>query len=210
LALAAVLLTLSMTAARNSGTDQPATAAGAAATGSPGAAPTPTAAAAPTAAPEPLKGPNTYAGRVDGGSRVTIAIAARDGKAIAYLCDGRSVEEWLQGTAAGGTISLTGKTGTLTASYRGDLATGTVTSRGKSWTFRVPIVEPPSRLYRATATVRGATVVAGWIYVNGEFVGAYTTNGGEPQPAPTLDTSSNTAVIDGTTVTANPVQGGPA
>src|SRR4051812_1077135 len=52
-----------------------------------------TTAAAPTTA---LRA--AYAGRVDGGA-ASIAIAVRDGGAIAYVCDGRRIEAWLLGTA---------------------------------------------------------------------------------------------------------------
>jgi hypothetical protein len=148
----------------------------------------------------------TYAGKVDGGG-ATLAIAARDGKAIAYLCDGRKTEAWLQGTAAGGSMSLTGKNGKLDGTYGGGVVTGSITVGAKTWTFRVPTVAPPSALYRATARVRNATVVAGWIYYNGEQVGVFTTNGGDPTTAPRLDISSGTAVTDGTTIYANRLDG---
>ena len=58
-----------------------------------------TAAAATAAKPAAPTGPQvTYAGKV-GGGRASIAIAVKDGKAIAYLCDGQTAEAWLQGTA---------------------------------------------------------------------------------------------------------------
>ena len=46
----------------------------------------------------------TWAGDVDGGE-ATIAISVNDGVAIAYLCDGKRVEAWLQGTAADGKLT---------------------------------------------------------------------------------------------------------
>ena len=104
-------------------------------------------------------------------------------------------------------MSLTGKNGNLTGTYAGGVVTGSITARGKTWTFRLPTVAPPSGLYRATATVRNAKVVAGWIYSNGELVGVMTTNDGDPTAAPALDTSSGTAVIDGQTVYAEQVSG---
>jgi hypothetical protein len=208
LAVAAVLLTLSITAARNARSTNAAQndTAGA------GAAPTTTAASpegsatAPTAGNAPLAGPVAYAGKVVGGG-ATLAIAAKDGKAIAYLCDGKKVEAWLQGPAAGGTMSLTGKNGNLTGTYANGVVTGTITAGGKKWEFRVPTVKPPSGLYRATATVRNAKVVAGWIYYNGQQVGIFTTNDGDPTEAPRLDTNSNTANLNGTTLYATPIDG---
>jgi len=211
LAVAAVLLTLSFTAARNARSTNAAQ--NDAAQVGAGAAPTASesgAATAPTSAPAeaaPLVGPVTYAGKVEGG-KVQLAIAAKDGKVVAYLCDGKSVEQWLQGTAAGGEMSLTGKNeGSLTGSYGNGVVTGTVTSKGRKWTFRVPTVKPPSGLYRATANVRNATVVAGWIYVNGQQVGIMTTNAGEPREAPLLDPNSGTATLDGTTLYATAIDG---
>lgn len=218
LAVAAVLLTLSFTAARNARStnaaqnDPAQVDAGAAPTAAPTTDPA-TAPADPGASPTavapaaPLVGPVTYAGKVEGG-KVQLAIAAKDGKVIAYLCDGKSVEQWLQGTAAGGEISMTGKNGgDLTGSYANGVVTGTVTSNGRKWTFRVPTVKPPSGLYRATATVRNAKVVAGWIYVNGVQVGIMTTNQGEPREAPLLDPNSGTANLDGTTLYATAIDG---
>jgi hypothetical protein len=55
--------------------------------------------------PQPLvEPPVTYAGNVGGGG-ASIAIAVKDGKAIAYLCDGATAEAWLQGTAPAGSWS---------------------------------------------------------------------------------------------------------
>ena len=42
---------------------------------------------------------------------MTIAIAVKDGKAIAYVCDGKKIEAWLDGTLQGDTLALTGKGG---------------------------------------------------------------------------------------------------
>jgi hypothetical protein len=77
----------------------------------------------------------------------------RDGKAIAYVCDGKSVEAWMQGSAADGQLSLTGDKGSgVTGTYADGWATGTVTAAGKQWNFRVKSVQTPSDLYRTTAT----------------------------------------------------------
>src|SRR4051812_14089984 len=66
-------------------------------------------AAPPAAAPAANAFPTeaAYAGRT-AGNEATIAIAVKDGKAVAYLCDGKQVEAWLQGTATGAALSLTG------------------------------------------------------------------------------------------------------
>ncbi|HKT04891.1 MAG TPA: hypothetical protein VJT31_35705, partial [Rugosimonospora sp.] len=148
----------------------------------------------------------TYAGYTTGGA-ATVAIAVRDGVAIAYLCDGSRVEAWLRGSATGGKLSLSGTHNSrLTGTYAHGLATGQVDVAGRHWTFRARAVYPPSGLYRATATVRGARVENGWIVIDGRQVGVSTVDG-VPQAAPPLDTATRTATVDGASVTAEPVDG---
>jgi serine/threonine-protein kinase len=173
----------------------------------------PTSAAAPaeptpTPAPttEPPAPPATYAGKVSGG-RATIAIATKDGQAIAYLCDGRSVEAWLQGSASNGELVLTGGDGaSLSGTFDTGLASGLITAEGRSWEFSVPKVEPPSGLYRAAANVRDAQFVGGWIVVKREQVGLGVL-GGSVTPVPPVNPASGTVLIDGTAVPVNPVDG---
>src|SRR5262245_19901615 len=107
----------------------------------------------------------TYAGSVDGG-KASVAIVVRNGVAVAYLCDGSRTEAWLQGVASDGELSLTGdRDASLQATYGNGVAKGRVTAAGKTWTFTIRVVKPPSGLYRASATVRNAKVVGGWILV---------------------------------------------
>src|SRR6476620_3960648 len=119
LILALVLWALSANAAhkKNSALEYTATPNATATTSSPTpAAPT---SKAPVPAPD-----GTFAGHTDGGA-ASVAIAIKGGKAIAYVCSGK-VESWLQGSAADGKITMTGThSGTLTATYSGDTATGT-------------------------------------------------------------------------------------
>lgn len=191
-ALAGVLLVLSMNAAA-SDPAQPAAA--------PVAQPSPTPSATP---PPPVveKVNATWAGEVEGGS-ATIAISVHEGVAIAYLCDGKKTEAWLQGTAADGRLRLTGRKGAnLTGTFGGGRATGVVAAGGREWKFTASAVSKPSGLYRATADVRGAKVVGGWIVLpDGSQVGVLTTDG-VPAPAPSLDAASGTVTVDGVVVTA--------
>jgi hypothetical protein len=149
----------------------------------------------------------TYAGKVTGGA-ATVAIAVKNGTAIAYFCDGKKAEAWLQGTASDGRITLTGSGGaSLTATYSTSAATGTVTATGKQFSFSVHTVTAPSGLYRAVANVRNARVVGGWIVLpDGTQVGVLDV-GDTEQPAPALDLSTTSAVVDGTTITAVAVDG---
>lgn len=148
-----------------------------------------------------------YAGRVKGGA-ASIAIAVRDGGAVAYLCDGRRLEAWMLGTASGGKLSLSGPDGaSLTGSYDADSAAGSVTAGGRKWSLDIAAAKKPSGLYRSTAQVRGARVVAGWIVLpGGDQVGMVDT-GGVEEPAPRLDLSSNSATVNGVPMTANPIDG---
>ena len=216
LALGAVLLGMSMaatpTAAPPQGAQVAATSPQDPAAGAARPAPTtpqtgPTASEPPpapdTGAP-PAKVNATWAGTVDGG-RASIAIAAKDGVAIAYLCDGDRVEAWLRGTARAGTLDLTGKGGAeLTGTFGNGKASGVVLTAGKRWTFTAPGVKAPSGLYRATAQVRNASVVGGWIVLaDGTQVGVLSTDGA-PAPAPPLDLTTGTTTVDGTTITVAP------
>jgi hypothetical protein len=203
LAVAAVLMVLNLASTGDDG-GQPASAVGNTASATPSAAATTPAAAPTTAAPAPNV---TYAGRVEGGG-ATIAIALKGGKAVAYLCDGRRIEAWLQGTAANGQLSLTGAGGaSLTATYGNGRAEGAVVARSRQWDFSVGTVTKPSGLYRATANVRNADIVGGWIVLaNGEQAGVLLVED-EPEPAPQINTASNTVFVNGTQITVNPVDG---
>jgi hypothetical protein len=184
-----------------------ATAATAAAT-TPAAAPTSAAPAPPPTSAPPLDQTRaTYAGRFTGGGG-SIAIAVHDGTAIAYLCDGRRVEAWLQGTANAGKLTMAGADNAALAGTFGDgKAGGTVSAAGKQWAFDIAAVTAPSGLYRAAANVAGAKVLGGWIVLaDGTQVGVLDT-AGEPAAAPELDTSTGQTVVAGTTLTATPING---
>ena len=71
------------------------------------AAPAPSAAAAepgPASAPAPAAAPavtqKAYTGRT-AGNEATVAVAVNDGKATAYVCDGKNIEAWLSGSLDG-------------------------------------------------------------------------------------------------------------
>jgi hypothetical protein len=174
--------------------------------------PVPTTAAPTTPAPTtpapavPAGPPVTYAGGVGGGG-ATIAIAVKDGQAIAYLCDGATAEAWLKGTAQGGKLDLTGENANLTGTYGNGVADGVVTAVGRDWSFSVSKVEAPSGLYRASVDVANATIVGGWIVlVDGTQVGTQR-KGGAVSPAPPLNVANGTSVLGGTTVTVTAIDG---
>jgi hypothetical protein len=146
-----------------------------------------------------------YAGRVKGGIHASVAISIHGTQAIAYACNGSSVEAWLSGTAVGGRLALTGKNGAvLNGNYDSRRAFGGVSADGFTYAFSVYTVKKPSGLYRATADVRGATIKAGWIVLpDGTEVGSLESNANSAAPsataAPPLDVATGTAQ-DGTIV----------
>jgi hypothetical protein len=168
---------------------------------------TPAAAPVATTAPPANAQPITYAGTIGSGN-ATLAIVIKSGTAVAYVCDGKSAEAWLQGTATDGTLSLTGaKDARLLGTYGNGETAGTVTAAGRQWTFSLKTVAPPSGLYRASANVRNAQVVGGWIVLpNGQQVGLVD-YGDTTIAAPALNTTTKTTTVDNTVIDVTPVDG---
>ncbi|AVH59556.1 MULTISPECIES: hypothetical protein [Streptomyces] len=169
--------------------------------------PTPTKATTPPAPSTSAPADADYAGRTDDDS-AAVAVSVRDGKAIAYFCDGRDQESWLKGGVKDdGTMKLTGKHG---AKLNGTLEEGrriggTVDLGGQRYGFTADKTVKPSGLYRATATVRGAMLDGGWIVLpGGEQVGILDRDG-KPSAAPRIDPETGAVTIDGQTLTAWPV-----
>ncbi|MEV6828737.1 hypothetical protein [Amycolatopsis sp. NPDC051102] len=179
--------------------------AGAASTSSTTTAAPPATTSAPPKPAAPARA--DYAGRVTGGG-ASIAVSARDGHAIAYVCDGKKLEAWLQGVTAGGKLDLKGaRNASLTGSFDTASATGTVTAAGRTYEFTVPTAKKPAGLYRATPKVKGKSARAGWIVQpDGSQVGLLTT-GEDATAAPALDPAAGTATVDGVPVTAEPISG---
>jgi hypothetical protein len=179
----------------------------------PGAAPGPAPEAAPpvppAAAPEPAVAEAAYTGRT-AGDEVRIALAVKDGRAVAYVCDGKKVEAWFEGTLAGGELQLNaadgkpGMTGTVTDAA----ALGTVTVGGKELPFAAKGVAAPAGLYEGRAAVRGVLNRIGWIVdEDGEVTGVVNA-GGTRRPAPALNPAKPGATrIDGVPVTVTALDG---
>jgi serine/threonine-protein kinase len=148
-----------------------------------------------------------YTGRVIGGG-ASVAVSVRDGHAIAYVCDGKKVEAWLQGVTVGGKLDLRGAENTsLTGSFDADAVTGSVTAAGKTYRFSAPTAKKPAGLYRATPKVKGKAGKVGWIVQpDGSQVGILTTDE-QSTAAPALDPAAGTTTVDGAPVTAEPVSG---
>ncbi len=139
---------------------------------------TSSAVAPPSTAAPPATGSATYAGTVTRGG--PFAVAVKGSSAVAYLCDG-TTEAWLWGTVDATGVSLKNPDGaTLTAySVTGRLV-GTISVKGRQWSFSLPTVARPSGLYRSTAQIRGARVVSGWVVLpDGRQVGMSTGKDGD-------------------------------
>jgi hypothetical protein len=176
---------------------------------------TTTAAAATPAAPPPA--PATppppafpaqadYVGKVPtANGTITLEITVQGDKAIAYACDGSSVESWLRGSAVNGAVSLANKdkTSRLQGRLEGSAIVGTLWIGEKKWDFNAPAAQPPAGLY----VYDNAGVRSSWIVdADGEVTGVQREADGTTAPAPRL-TTDGIAVIDGLTIKALRVQG---
>ena len=175
------------------------------------------AASAPAAAPSPARTTPTradFTGRVGGGGG-SVAVAVHGDKAIAYVCNGSTVEGWMRGKVENGKLTLTGKNQThLTASIHTGTVTGDVEAHGTDYSFSVPTVSKSSSkssgLYQATAVVQGKTIKAGWIVLgDGTQIGSLETDesGEDAVTAPKLDVATMTARIGNVVLHAVPVSG---
>ena len=206
-ALGVVLLVASMLATPSSTVNYSAAAASSAAPAESASAPSP----APTRT-TPTRA--DFTGRVGGGGG-SVAVAVHGDKAIAYVCNGSTVEGWMRGKVDGDKLVLTGKNQThLTASYHAGKVTGDVEAHGTDYSFSVPTVSKStsksSGLYQATAVVQGKAIKAGWIVLgDGTQIGSLETDesGATAVTAPKLDVATMTARIGNVVLHAVPVSG---
>jgi hypothetical protein len=179
-----------------------------ASTGPSSPSPAPPAEAAPSPTAEPAAVQTVYAGRT-GGGEATVAVAVNGDRAAAYLCDGSSVESWLQGSVTGDQVVLTGRdTAALIGTVSGATLSGTVvTSTGQAWLFSADEARPPAGIYEARTTIDGLATRIGWVVLpDGTQVGIQNVDG-ERSPAPALDLEDTTFTLDGAAQEATPVDG---
>ncbi|MET8248810.1 hypothetical protein ABZV31_33155 [Streptomyces sp. NPDC005202] len=176
--------------------------------------PAPTASPPRTTTPPPGPTPSRtpvrdadYAGRTDDDA-AAVAVSVRNGRAIAYFCDGRAKESWLKGDVKDdGSMKLTGRHGTELDGklQEGRRIRGTVDIDGGHFAFTADKAVKPSGLWRATATVRGAKIDGGWIVLrDGRQVGLLDRDG-KPSAAPRIDPVTGAVTVDGQQLTARPV-----
>ena len=149
-----------------------------------------------------------YTGRSSGG-QVTLAVATDGDKAAAYVCNGKTVEAWLQGSVNGNQVTLTGHNGAgLTGSLSGLDMFGTVTaSTGLSFPFSAELSPHPAGVFQARITVNGLATRIGWaVLPDGTQLGVAVA-GPAKHPAPPLDLSNGSFTLNGASFTAAPVTG---
>jgi hypothetical protein len=172
-----------------------------------------------SAAPSPAPTRTTptradFTGRVGGGGG-SVAVAVHGDKAVAYVCNGSTVEGWMRGKVENGKLTLTGKNKAhLTASIHTGTVTGDVEAHGTDYSFSVSTVSKSSSkssgLYQATAVVQGKTIKAGWIVLgDGTQIGSLETDESAKTAvtAPKLDVATMTARIGNVVLHAVPVSG---
>jgi hypothetical protein len=162
----------------------------------------------PPPAPPPVAFPAKadYVGKIPTAAGViTLDITVNGPKAVAYACDGNTVEVWLKGSATNGAVSLVSKdkAGRLEGRLQGATVVGTLWIGEKKWDFTTAPAEPPAGLYVSENNgVRNSWIVDG----NGAVTGVQRQADGSTAPAPALSTDG-TAVVGGQTVTATRVDG---
>ena len=176
---------------------------------------TTTAAAATPATPQPA--PSTppppafpaqadYVGKIPtANGTITLEITVQGDKAVAYACDGNTVESWLRGSAVNGAVSLANKdkTSRLEGHLEGNAIVGTLWIGEKKWDVNAPVAQPPAGLYvYDNAGVRNSWIVD----PNGGVTGVQRREDGSTAPAPRL-TTDGIANVDGIEVKAIRVQG---
>ena len=149
-----------------------------------------------------------YTGR-SSGNQVTLAVETDGGKAAAYLCNGRTIEAWLQGSVNGNQVSLTGNKGaSLSGSLSGLDMFGTVTAgAGVSFPFSAELSPHPAGVYQARIAVNGLATRIGWaVLPDGTQVGLAVA-GATKYPAPPLDLANGSFTLGGASFKATPVAG---
>ena len=125
------------------------------------------------------------------------------------MCNGQTIEAWLQGSVNGNQISLAGNKGaSLTGSLSGLDLFGTVTaSAGVSFPFSAELSPHPAGVYQARIAVNGLATRIGWaVLPDGTQVGVAVA-GATKYPAPPLDLANGSFTLDGSSFKAAPVAG---
>jgi hypothetical protein len=160
-----------------------------------------------TPAEPPVVAEKAYTGR-SAGNEVTVAIAVKDGKAVAYTCDGKKIEAWMEGTLTGDQLALQGKTSSLTATVSEKATLGSITVNGTEWPFSAKGVQAPAGLYEGRGVLRGVAARVGWIVEDNGKVTGVAKLGDQEETAPTLGRPApGTIAVGADTLTVTQVGG---
>ncbi|MFC9999135.1 hypothetical protein [Nocardia sp. NPDC127526] len=130
--------------------------------------------------------------RTESGRPITLSVTVTGAKAVAYACDGVSIESWLSGAASSGRMTLTGNNSSLEAGLEGENLSGTLTLADKKYEFNAPPVQAPAGLYMA----RSDSGRDSWIVrPDGSITGVRRQADGSTVPAP--DLAPNARKVDG-------------
>jgi hypothetical protein len=147
-----------------------------------------------------------YVGKIPtANGTITVEIAVHGDKAVAYACDGNTIESWLRGSASNGVVSLASKdkTSRLEGRLEGNAVVGTLWIGEKKWDFKADPTQPPAGLY----VYDEAGARSSWIVdANGGVTGVQRQPDGSTRPAPGLSLD-RTSVINGRPVVVNRVEG---
>jgi hypothetical protein len=156
---------------------------------------------AKTKLPQPRQS-RTYLGKV-AGSDAFIAIVARRGVAIAYVCDSNKTAVWLRGTFKNGRVSLEAKDG---STLEGTLTRSSLTLPGESPLKAKTHLSPTTdneHFIVGVGKAAGEQWVGGWILLaNGSQRGALKSKSGPihtPLP-PVKPTTTSVSLPEGGTI----------
>ena len=151
---------------------------------------------------------SVYAGR-SSGNQLTLAVSISGRKAAAYVCNGRTIQAWLQGSVTGSQLALAGRNGAnLDGSLSGLDMFGTVTVPGdQDLPFSAELAAHPAGVYRADVTIDRLATKIGWaVLPDGTQVGLAVA-GGTVHPAPPLDLSDGRFTVGGAGFMATTIAG---
>jgi hypothetical protein len=161
---------------------------------------------APATPPPVFPAKADYVGKIPtANGTITVEITVDGAKAIAYACDGNTVESWLRGNAVNGAVSLASKdkSSRLEGHLDSTAIVGTLWIGAKKLDFNAPIAQPPAGLYLyENAGVRNSWIIDS----NGTVTGVQRREDNSTAPAPKL-TTDGIANIDGIEVKAIRVEG---
>jgi hypothetical protein len=149
-----------------------------------------------------------YAGR-SAGNQVTLAVVTDGDKAAGYVCNGRTVEAWLQGSVNGNQVTLTGHDGAgLTGTLSGLAMFGMVSpGAGVSFPFSAELSPRPAGVYQARITVDGLATRIGWAVLPDGIQLGVAVAGTTKYAAPPLDLSDDGFTLGGDSYKASAVAG---